>query len=118
VGAHLRRHILVVYHLHPGDILFHPRGLELALLSLIQEAVDGVLQLILVATAPRSDGLLGGVSHIITDRCSEAWLLVPAEDPGPKEDLCDGFEFHPPWTWDSLDPVSGAEVMPNCPSRA
>jgi hypothetical protein len=32
-SAQLHRHILVVYHLHPGDILFHPVGLELILLS-------------------------------------------------------------------------------------
>jgi hypothetical protein len=31
-SAQLHRHILVVYHLHPGDILFHPVGLELILL--------------------------------------------------------------------------------------
>jgi hypothetical protein len=61
----------VVYHLHPGDILLHPKGLEFALLSLRQEAVDGVLQLILVVNAPRSDGLPGGVRHNIIDRCSE-----------------------------------------------
>jgi hypothetical protein len=28
-SAQLRRHILVVYHLHSGDILFHPIGLLL-----------------------------------------------------------------------------------------
>jgi hypothetical protein len=27
-SAQLHRHILVVYHLHSGDILFHPVGLE------------------------------------------------------------------------------------------
>jgi hypothetical protein len=32
MSAQLHRHILVVYHLHPGDILFHPVGLELILL--------------------------------------------------------------------------------------
>jgi hypothetical protein len=32
-SAQFHRHILVVYHLHPGDILFHPVGLELILLS-------------------------------------------------------------------------------------
>jgi hypothetical protein len=32
---------------------------------------------------------------------------VPAEDPGPGDDLCDGFEFHLPWMRDSLDLVSG-----------
>jgi hypothetical protein len=31
---------------------------------------------------------------------------MPTEDPRPREDLCVDFEFHPPWTWDSLDPVS------------
>jgi hypothetical protein len=58
--------------------------------------VDRVLQLALMATAPRSDGLPGGVSHSITDRCSKALSLVPADYPGPEEDLCDGFVFHPP----------------------
>jgi hypothetical protein len=33
-SARLHCHILVVYHLHPGDILFHPVGLELILLPI------------------------------------------------------------------------------------
>jgi hypothetical protein len=33
-SAQLHRHILVVYHLHPGDILFHHVGLELILLPI------------------------------------------------------------------------------------
>jgi hypothetical protein len=33
-SAQLHRHILVVYHLHPGDILFHPVGLKLILLQI------------------------------------------------------------------------------------
>jgi hypothetical protein len=68
--------------------------------------VDGVLQFILVAMAPRSDGLPGGISHSITDRCSKGWPLVPTEDPGSREDLYDCLEFHPPWMRDSLDLVS------------
>jgi hypothetical protein len=32
MSAQLHRHILVVYHLHSGDIIFHPVGLELILL--------------------------------------------------------------------------------------
>jgi hypothetical protein len=32
MSAQLHRHILVVYHLHLGNILFHPVGLELILL--------------------------------------------------------------------------------------
>jgi hypothetical protein len=87
---------MVVYHIHSGDILLHPKGLEFVLLSLRQEAVDGVLPFILVATAPRSDGLSGGISHSVIDRCSEGWPLVPAEDPGSREDLYNCFEFHLP----------------------
>jgi hypothetical protein len=68
--------------------------------------MDGVLQFTLVAMAPRSDGLPGGISHSITDRCSEGWPLVPVEDPRSGEDLYNCLEFHPPWTRDSLDPVS------------
>jgi hypothetical protein len=68
--------------------------------------VDGVLQLALVATTRRCDGLPGGISHNITGRCSKGWPLVPVEDPGSREDLCNYVEFHPPWTWDSLDPIS------------
>jgi hypothetical protein len=49
MGAQLHRHILVVRHLHPRDILLHPVGPELILLPVRQEAVDGVLQLTLVA---------------------------------------------------------------------
>jgi hypothetical protein len=56
---------------------------------------------------PRGDGLSGSVSHIVTMRCSKSWPLVPAEDSGPEEDLCDGLELHPPWMWDFLDPVLG-----------
>jgi hypothetical protein len=33
---------------------------------------------------------------------------VSAKDSGSEEDLYDGFELHPPWMWDFLDPVPGA----------
>jgi hypothetical protein len=36
-SAQFHRHILVVYHLHPGDIPFHPVGLELIFLPVRQE---------------------------------------------------------------------------------
>jgi hypothetical protein len=41
-----------MYYLYPGDILLYPVGLELILLAIGQEVVDGVLQSALVATDP------------------------------------------------------------------
>jgi hypothetical protein len=96
MDAQLHHHVLVVYHQHPRDVLLHPRGLELVLLLVGQEAVDRVLQLALMAMAPRSDGLPCVVSHNITSRCSEGWPMVPTDDPRPREDVYDGLEFHPP----------------------
>jgi hypothetical protein len=96
MSAQLHRHILVVYHLHPGDILLHPVGLELILLPVGQEVVDRVLQLTLVASEPRCDGLSGGIGNSITVRGPESWSLVSTEDSGSDENLCDGFELHPP----------------------
>jgi hypothetical protein len=64
-SAQLHRHILVVYHLHLGNIPFHPVGLELILLPVGQEVVDRVLQPTLVATDPRCDGLPGGINNNI-----------------------------------------------------
>jgi hypothetical protein len=98
----------VVYHLHPGDILLYPVGLELIPLHVGQEVVDGVLQLTLIATDPQCDGLPGGIGNNIIARGPESWSLVSAEDSGSKENLCDSFELHSPWTRDFLDPVPGS----------
>jgi hypothetical protein len=95
-SALLHRHILVVYHLHPGDIPFHPVGLELILLPLGQEVVDRVLQPTLIATDLRCDGLPDGIGNSITARSSEGWSLVSVEDPGSEENLCDGLELYSP----------------------
>jgi hypothetical protein len=113
MSAQLHCHILVMYHLHPGDILLYPIGLELILLPVGQEVADGVLQLTLVATDPRCDGLLGGISNSIAVRGLESWSLVSVEDSGSKENFCEGFELHPPWTRDFLDPIprSGGDAQ-------
>jgi hypothetical protein len=111
-----------VYHLHPGDILLHPIGLELILLPVGQEVVDGVLQSTLVATDPWCDGLPGGIGNSIAARGPESRSLVSAEDSGSEENLCDSFEIHPPWTRDFLDPVPGssgdAQVFQQSPKPA
>jgi hypothetical protein len=96
MSAQLHHHILVVYHLHPGDIPFHPVGLELIFLPVGQEAVDRVLQSTLVATDPRCDGLPGIIGNSIAARGPESRSLVSAEDFGSEEKLCDGLELHPP----------------------
>jgi hypothetical protein len=95
----------VVYHLHPGDILLHPIGLELFLLPVGQEVVDRVLQPTLVAKDPRWDGLLGGIDNSITVRGPESWSLLSAEDSRSEDNLYDSFELHMPWTRDILDCV-------------
>jgi hypothetical protein len=87
---------LVVYHLHPGDILLHPVGLELILLPIGQEVVDRVLQPMLVAMDPQCDGLPGGIGNSIAMRGPKSGSLVSAEESGSEENLCDGFELHPP----------------------
>jgi hypothetical protein len=80
----------------------------LILLPVGLEVVDGVLQSNLVATDPQCDGLPGGIGNSIAVRGPESWSLVLAEDSGSKENLYDGFELHPPWTRDFLDPVPGS----------
>jgi hypothetical protein len=72
MSAQLHRHILVVYHLHPGDILFHLVGLELIFLPVGQEVVVRVLQPALVAMDPRCDGLSGGISNSVAARSPES----------------------------------------------
>jgi hypothetical protein len=94
----------------------------LILLPIGEEVVDGVLQLTLVATDPRGDGLPGSVSNSVTVRGPESWSLVSAEDSRSEEDLCNGFELHPPWMRDFLDPVPGggcnAQVFQQRPKPA
>jgi hypothetical protein len=98
----------VVYHLHPGDIPFHPVSLELIFLPVGQEVVDRVLQSTLVAMDPRCDGLPGGISNSIAARSPESWSLVLTEDSGSEESLCNGLELHSPRMRDFLDPVPGS----------
>jgi hypothetical protein len=96
MSVQLHRHILVVYHLHPRDIPFHPIGLELIFLPIGQEVVDQVLQPALVSTDPRCDGMPGGINNSIAMRCPESRSLVSAEDSRSEENLYDGLELHPP----------------------
>jgi hypothetical protein len=55
MGARLHKYILMMHHKHPGDIYLDPRSLELVLLSLGQQVVDGVPQLIMISAAVGGD---------------------------------------------------------------
>jgi hypothetical protein len=114
MNAQLHHHILVVYHLHPGDIPFQPVGLELIFLLVGQEVVDRVLQPALVATDPRCDGLLGGLSNSITVRsplCRQRTL-------DPKKISAMALNSTRPERGTSLILYRGAVVTPRCSSRA
>jgi hypothetical protein len=43
MDAHLHKHILVMHLKNPGNFSLDPRSLELVLLPLRQQVVDGVL---------------------------------------------------------------------------
>jgi hypothetical protein len=87
----------VVYHLHPRNILLHPIVLELILLPVGKEVVDGVLQPTLVAMNPRCDSLPVSISNSVIVRGPESWSLVSIEDSRFEEDFYDGFDLQPPW---------------------
>jgi hypothetical protein len=65
MGAHLYRHFLVMHHKHPGDIGLDPRSLELILLPLRKQVVDGVPQLIMIFAVVPSDCLPCSISYCI-----------------------------------------------------
>jgi hypothetical protein len=64
-GAHLHKHILVMHHKHPGNIGLDPRSLQLVLLPLLQQVIDGVPQLIMISAAVGGDHLPYNVSYCI-----------------------------------------------------
>jgi hypothetical protein len=79
MGAHLHKHILVMHHKHPGNIGLDPRSLELVLLPLLQQVIDGVPQLIMISAAVGGDHLPYNVSYYILVSGPEGWTLVSAE---------------------------------------
>jgi hypothetical protein len=64
-GAHLHRHILVMHHKHPRNIILDPRSLELVLLPLWQQVIDSVPQLVMISAAVGGDRLSCSVSYCI-----------------------------------------------------
>jgi hypothetical protein len=88
-GAHLHEHILVMHYKHPGDICLDPRSIELVLLSLRQQVVDGVPHLVIISVAVGGDCLPCSVSYCILVSGHEGWTLVLAKHIGSAEDFHD-----------------------------
>jgi hypothetical protein len=89
MGAHLHKHILVMHYKHPRNIGLDPRSLELVLLPLWQQVIDGVPQLIMISMAISGDRLPYSVNYCILVSGPEGWTLVSAEHIRSADDLHD-----------------------------
>jgi hypothetical protein len=89
MGAHLHKHILVMHHKHLRDISLDPRSLELVLLHLRQQVIDGVPQLIMISTAIGHDCLPCNINYCILVSGPEGWTLVTAGHVRSADDLHD-----------------------------
>jgi hypothetical protein len=78
-----------MHHKHPGNIGLDPRRLELVLLPLWQQVINGVPQLVMISTAVGGDRLPCSVSYFILVSSPEDWTLVSAEHIGSTDDLHD-----------------------------
>jgi hypothetical protein len=89
MGAYLHKHILVMHHKDPGNISLHLRSLELVLLPMWQQVIDGVPQLVMIPAAVGGDRLPYSVSYCILVSGPEGWTLVSAEHIRSTDDLHD-----------------------------
>jgi hypothetical protein len=103
MGAHLHKHILVMHHKHPGNIGHDPKSLELVLLPLWQQVIDGVPQLVMISVAVGGDHLPCSVSYCIPVSGPEGWTLVLAEHIGSADDLHDCLVLFSARAQNSLD---------------
>jgi hypothetical protein len=78
-----------MHHKHPGNIGLDPKSLELVLLPLRQQVIDGVPQLIMISVAIGGDCLPCSVSYCILVSGPEGWTLVTAEHVRSADDLHD-----------------------------
>jgi hypothetical protein len=103
MGAHFQRHVLVMNHQHPTDICLDRRSLELVLLPLRQQVIDGVLQLVMIFVVVGDDSLPCSVSYYILVSGTESWTLVMADHIRSAEDLHDCPVFFSSRAQNSLD---------------
>jgi hypothetical protein len=103
MGAHLHDHILVMHHKHPRNIGLDPRSLELVLLPLWQQVIDGAPQLIMISATVGGDCLPYSVSYCILVSGPEGWTLVSAEHIRSADDLHDCLVLFSARAHNSLD---------------
>jgi hypothetical protein len=101
--AHLHKHILVMHHKHPGNIGLDPRSLELVLLPLWPQVIDGFPQLIMISVAVGGDRLPCSISYCILVSGPEGWTLVLAEHIRFADDLHVCLVLFSASVWNSLD---------------
>jgi hypothetical protein len=93
----------VIHHKHSGNIGLDPRSLELVLLPLWEQVIDGVPQLIMISAAVGGHHLPCSVSYCILVSGPEGWTLVLAEHIGSADDIHDCLVLFSARTWNSLD---------------
>jgi hypothetical protein len=89
MGAHLHKHVLVMHHKNPGNIGLDPRSLELVLLPLWQQVIEGVPQLVMISVAVGGDRVPCSVSYCILVSGPEGWIPVSAKHIRYTDDLHD-----------------------------
>jgi hypothetical protein len=92
-----------MHHKHPGNNGIDPRSLELVLLPLWQQVIDGVPQLVMISTAVGGDRLPCSISYCILVSGPEGWTLVSAEHIRSTDDLHDCLALFSTRAWNSLD---------------
>jgi hypothetical protein len=99
MGAHLHK----MHHKHLGDIGLDPISLELVLLPLRQQVIDGVSQLVMISVDVGGDCLPCSISHYILVSGPEGWSFVTAEHIRSANDLHDCLVLFSSKAWNSLD---------------
>jgi hypothetical protein len=80
---------MVKHYKHHGNIGLGPRNLELVLLPLWQQVIDGVPRIVMVSAAVGGDRLPCSVTYCILVSGPEGWTLVSAEHIRSADDLHD-----------------------------
>jgi hypothetical protein len=92
-----------MHHKHSGNIGLDAKSLELVLLPLRQQVIDGVPQLIMISAAVGGDCLPCNVNYCILVTGPEGWTLVSAEHIRSTDDLHDCLVLFSARAQNSLD---------------